>query len=120
MLKKNCLLQMSEKGDELIISLSGEIDHHSAVRVRNEIDGHIMEMRPARAVIELSMIDFMDSSGLGLIMGRYAKMQSIGGELILRDPNERLVRIFKLAGLERIVEIEYTSKKENEDEDQRN
>ncbi len=120
MLKKNCLLQMSEKGDELLISLSGEIDHHSAVRVRNEIDGRIMEMRPARAVIELSMIDFMDSSGLGLIMGRYSKMQTIGGELVLRDPNERLVRIFKLAGLEKIVGIEYTSEKERENEDQRN
>ena len=54
----------------------------------------------------MSEIDFMDSSGLGLIMGRYALMQRIGGDLIVRSPNERILKIFKLAGLERIIKIE--------------
>lgn len=113
MLKKNCFLDMSEEGDELLISLLGEIDHHSAVRVRTEIDERISQMRPKRAVMDLSHIDFMDSSGLGLIMGRYMKMQAIDGVLLLRNPNERIVKIFKLAGLEKIVNIET---KESKDE----
>lgn len=106
MLKNNCFLEMSENGDELLIILKGEIDHHSAVRIRSEIDGRISRIRPRVAVLDLSTIDFMDSSGLGLIMGRYAKMQAIGGRLTVRNPNERIVKIFKLAGLERIVSIE--------------
>ena len=54
----------------------------------------------------LSKIDFMDSSGIGLIMGRYARMQKLGGALKIKDPSERVERICRLAGLERIVSIE--------------
>ena len=106
MLKKNCFLDLSEEGEELLIRLSGEIDHHSAVRIRAEIDEKISRMRPKKAVMDLSGIDFMDSSGLGLIMGRYALMQRLGGELTLKNPNERVVKIFELAGLGRIIKIE--------------
>ena len=118
MLRKNCLLKMREENDTLIISLSGEIDHHSAVWVRNEIDMKISELRPSKAVIDLSTIDFMDSSGLGLIMGRYAKMRAVGGDLSLRNPGERLVKIFTLAGLEKIVKIEYVTNTDEEEEDE--
>jgi stage II sporulation protein AA (anti-sigma F factor antagonist) len=59
-----------------------------------------------RVILDLSGIAFMDSSGLGFVMGRYSLMQKLGGELILERPNERVVRIFELAGLERIVKIE--------------
>ena len=113
MLKKNCLLDMKEEGDRLLVRISGEIDHHSAVSVRTEIDSKISSLRPRITVLELSNIDFMDSSGLGLIMGRYQRMRAIGGELVLREPNERILKIFKLAGLEKIVVIEA---KENKDE----
>lgn len=113
MLKKNCMLDIREEGDQLLVRISGEIDHHSAVSVRTEIDSKISSARPKRTVIELSNIDFMDSSGLGLIMGRYQKMRAVGGELVLREPNERVLKIFKLAGLEKIVVIE---SKENKDE----
>ena len=112
MLKKNCFLDISEENDTLIISMLGEIDHHSAVRIRTEIDEKILKSRPKKTVIDLSGIEFMDSSGLGLIMGRYMKMQSIGGVLLLRKPNERIVKIFKLAGLERIVRTEEAEERE--------
>lgn len=113
MLKKNCFLELHEESGMLLIRLSGEIDHHSAVRVRTEIDERISLVRPQKAIMDLSGIDFMDSSGLGLIMGRYMKMQAIGGTLTLREPNERVLKIFKLAGLEKIVNIE---RNESEDE----
>ena len=114
MLKKNCFLDIGEKDEILTVTLLGEIDHHSAVRVRTEIDEKISSFRPKRTVIDLSKIEFMDSSGLGLIMGRYMKMQAIGGTLILKNPNERMIKIFKLAGLEKIVNIE---REENKNED---
>ena len=106
MLKKNCSLEFRAEGDTLEVFIKGEIDHYSAVRIRAEIDAKIAEARPKNTVLELSSIDFMDSSGIGLIMGRYARMQKIGGSLILRNPSERVERICRLAGLERIVTIE--------------
>ena len=115
MQKKNYLLEISTGGeadDELFVSLKGEIDHHSAVRVRCEIDERISSMRPKKAVLDLSGIEFMDSSGLGLVMGRYSKMQAVGGELSVKNPNERIIKIFKLAGLERIIKIEGENKDE--------
>lgn len=106
MLKKNCTLELDGDKDELTVALKGEIDHYAAAWVRGEIDSKITELRPKTTVFLLSEIDFMDSSGIGLIMGRYAKMQSVGGTLTVRDPSERVEKIFKLAGLERIIKLE--------------
>ena len=103
---KNCELDMKEAEGTLEVKLCGEIDHHSAVIVRTEIDARISQICPQKTVIDLSGIEFMDSSGLGLIMGRYALMQKLGGKLSVKDPNERIVRIFELAGLDKIVSIE--------------
>ena len=116
MLKRNCLLDMSENesGDELTVRISGEIDHHSAVWVRGQIDERISRLRPRRTVLELSGIDFMDSSGIGLIMGRYARMKAVGGELVVQRPNERIRRIFEMAGIERIVRIEEKGEEKHE------
>ena len=114
MRKNNCLLSLDNAEGILVAVLSGEIDHHSAVWVRGEIDDAIASARPQRIILDLSGIDFMDSSGIGLIMGRYAKIRAIGGELCVRDPNERILKIFKMAGLEKIVSIEYSDDKGGE------
>lgn len=106
MLRKNCALDFKIDGDELTVFINGEIDHYSAVWVRADIDAKIAEIRPKVTVLVLSKIDFMDSSGIGLIMGRYARMQKLGGALKIKDPSERVERICRLAGLERIVSIE--------------
>ena len=100
----------------LEITLLGEIDHHNAVRIRGEIDGLICEYRPKKTVLDLGGIEFMDSSGLGLIMGRYALMQKLRGELTLRDPNPRVVQIFTLAGLERMIRMEDATQEEGKEQ----
>ena len=106
MLRKNCSLNFEIEGDELTVFIKGEIDHYSAVRIRAEIDAKIAEFRPHSTVLSMPDIDFMDSSGIGLIMGRYARMQALGGTLTIRNPSDRVDRICRLAGLERIVNIE--------------
>ena len=114
MIHSNCSFVKENRDGVLTLTLRGEIDHHSAVRVRTEIDALIYEERPCKVVLDLSEIDFMDSSGLGLIMGRYSLMQRLGGELTLRNPNERIVQIFSLAGLQRMVKIEESQKEEEQ------
>ena len=93
-------------GEELTVFINGEIDHYGAVSVRGEIDKKIIELLPKSTVLVLSNIDFMDSSGIGLIIGRYSKMNGIGGTLKIRNASERVRKICKLAGLERIIEFE--------------
>jgi stage II sporulation protein AA (anti-sigma F factor antagonist) len=95
-------------GTVLKIKLRGEIDHHSAVAVRTAIDDMIRSKRPRELIVDMSAVDFMDSSGLGLIMGRYALMKDNGGLLRVADPSPATAKIMKLAGMERIIKIERT------------
>ena len=95
-----------EEKSRVTVRLCGEIDHHSAASVRHEIDEMLMRLRPKMLRIDLSIVDFMDSSGLGLIMGRYSLMEKLGGETVLRNPGERVKKILSLAGMERIIRIE--------------
>ena len=101
------------KGDTLVVRVGGEIDHHSAVAVRVGIDEKISAERPGRVLLELSRVDFMDSSGLGLIMGRYALMQKCGGELVLYHPSPSVLRMVRLAGMERMITILKTKEKKD-------
>ncbi len=95
-------------GIALRIMLRGEIDHHTAAVVRVNIDDLIRSRTPKILLLDMSAVDFMDSSGLGLIMGRYALMQSAGGETFVLDPSPATERIMKLAGMERMVKIKRT------------
>ena len=96
----------------LEVKLMGEIDHHNAVNVRSDIDELIFELRPQKVVLDLSEISFMDSSGLGLIMGRYALIKDFGGTLSLRAPTVAVMKILTLAGMERMIKIEKSIKEE--------
>ncbi len=86
--------------------LSGEIDHHCAKGIREEVDKAAGQTKPRRLVLDFSRVQFMDSSGVGLIMGRYKLMQSIGGIVILANLPEKIEKIVALAGLDRLARIE--------------
>lgn len=96
------------EGNELYVRLFGEIDHHSAVGVRVQIDEKLFSDRPKTVYLDLSSIDFMDSSGLGLIMGRLATANRYGGQLIVLDPSPAAQKMIRLAALERIVQIQFS------------
>lgn len=89
----------------LKVKIMGEIDHHSAVDIRNNIDKEIYGKLPADLELDLSNVDFMDSSGLGLILGRYTKMKEIGGTLKIINPSIRVEKIILLAGVEKYITI---------------
>lgn len=90
--------------------LSGEIDHHSAVEFRECIDSAVKVVKPSTLTLDFSGITFMDSSGVGLVMGRYKLMSFFGGAVILKNVAEREMRIFKLSGIEKIATFEERSK----------
>ena len=108
MIKTSGKLDYTLDGGKLTLKLCGEIDHHSALSLRQSADDLLYRYRPITLVLDLSEIEFMDSSGLGFIMGRYALQKKLGGNIIMKDPNIRISKIIALAGLERIIKIERT------------
>ena len=108
-------IEYEEREDTLLIRVGGEIDHHGAVGVRTAIDGRILSLRPSRVLLDLSAVDFMDSSGLGLIMGRLSLVKQYGGTLCVLDPSSAVIKIMKLAGMERVVTVLRTKNKRKED-----
>ena len=94
-------------GSILSIYVRGEIDHHTAAGIRQGIDATLFEKRPAKLILDLSAVSFMDSSGLGLIMGRYSVMKELGGEMVIWNPSPETRAILTLAGMERLIRIEY-------------
>ena len=90
----------------LEVTIQGEIDHHTVKEIRAEVDALIELRRPELVLLKVSGVDFMDSSGLGLILGRYKKVQEFGGELRLINPSARILKVLKLAGADRLLKID--------------
>ena len=111
MIRNGSMIRYETNKETLVIHVGGEIDHHSAVAVRTGIDAEIASKRPSRVLLELSDVDFMDSSGLGLIMGRFALVKQYGGSLAVLDPSPAVLKIMKLAGMERMIAVVRTKAK---------
>ena len=90
------------EGDKLTVRVTGEIDHHSAQGWRTSIDREAVCAHPKTLVLDFSGVTFMDSSGIGLVMGRYRLVRSWEGELLLVGMSERLRKMMTLAGLDRL------------------
>ena len=101
-----------ENTDNLLtVYLSGEIDHHLAKLIREEVDLHITSSKPQVVNLDFRDVSFMDSSGIGLIMGRYRLVSAYGGKVCISNVSAYLKRVMRLAGIDSIVEIK--NEKEN-------
>ena len=105
-IKEDMEIISNVKDGVLYVKLSGDIDHHSAKNVRDSVDSLIRKNNPAELELDLSAVEFMDSSGLGLVLGRYKKQTDIGGSLKIINPTKRVMQILQLAGVEKIIKIE--------------
>ena len=85
---------------------SGEIDHHSAAQMREKIDESVIQSGAKTLVLDFSLVTFMDSSGIGLVMGRFRLMQENGGELVLQNLPAPLRKVMKLAGLDKLAKFQ--------------
>lgn len=91
--------------------LQGEIDHHSAAELRNAIDTAINENAPETLVLDFKDISFMDSSGIGLVMGRYRILSGTGAQIHITNMSPQIYKVMKLAGMERLVFLDKTTVK---------
>lgn len=95
-------LELTREGGVLTAALIGELDHHAAAELRQKIDTAILSCRPLRLNLDLTQLGFMDSSGIGLIMGRYRLMGSLGGKVRVIGAHPRMERMIRLAGLDKL------------------
>ncbi len=89
--------------EEIAVRLKGDIDHHSAVRLRASLDKLIETKRPKRLVLDFREVSLMDSSGIGLVIGRYKTLRELGGELCVRNIGRQTDAVFRVSGIYKII-----------------
>ncbi len=93
------------KDDAMIVRLSGELDQHYATHLRAHIDTQVAHRGIHKIIFDFSNVGFMDSSGIGVIMGRYRLMQAVGGKVCAFGISPRLDKLIEMSGIKRIVSV---------------
>lgn len=87
----------------LTVYLTEEIDQHTAEKVRRKIDDEIERFIPRKVIFDFDNISFMDSSGIGMVLGRYKLAKMLGGDFEIINVNKSIKRIFEMSGVTRII-----------------
>ena len=103
-------VEYKQNKDGTEISLRGELDHHAARMALAEIHAWLDQTMPMHLTLNLAHLSFMDSSGIALILSLYKRMAALGGSLTVTDPPAFARRIFKAAGVDRLVPIRTSGK----------
>lgn len=89
----------------LMVRLPEEVDHHKATYISEKADWYIVKKNVSHVVFDFEDTRFMDSSGIGIIMGRYKKISCFGGKVFAIHPDRQIKRILSISGLNKIIEI---------------
>lgn len=99
-------VKITVSGEVVTAFLDGEIDHHTASVIRNEIDAAVEKNMPTLLVLDFRDVSFMDSSGIGLVMGRYKLLKPMGASLHVTNTSPQIGKVMKLAGLDRLAKLD--------------
>jgi len=91
--------------DYLIVKLSGELDHHTSESLRRKIDRYYSSKNLSNLILDLRDLKFMDSSGIGLIMGRYKMCKDKKGNISIVSTSPYINRMLKMSGIYQIVDV---------------
>lgn len=89
----------------LLVTVIGELDHHKAEKIKTAVDEKLRSTNAVNVIFDFSGLDFMDSSGLGVIMGRYKNVRTLGGRVVIYGVNAVVLRILAMAGLDKIIKF---------------
>ncbi len=99
-------VEINVTGEVVTARLIGELDHHSAKGMREAIDNAVDLNMPSLLVLDFGEISFMDSSGIGLVMGRFRNISKLGAELHIIGASAPIHKMLKLAGIEKLAKLE--------------
>lgn len=98
-------INYEEKDKLLILEITEEIDHHTSEEIRRKADYEIERFMPRKVIFDFSNVQFMDSAGIGMILGRYKMMKMLGGSVEMKNVSPMLKKIFEMSGLTKICPI---------------
>lgn len=98
-------VELSYDKCRLTAALSGEIDHHSAGSLREQIDQSLMKLRPPTLTLDFDGVTFMDSSAVGLVMGRFKLLGAFGGELEVINLSPTAYRMMQMSNLQSLAKL---------------
>ncbi|GAE25485.1 anti-sigma F factor antagonist [Halalkalibacter wakoensis JCM 9140] len=99
-------IDLEQKGSVLLVRLEGELDHHTAEELRGQVEKVLADGQVKHIVLNLELLSFMDSSGLGVILGRYKQVKASGGEMVVCAISPSVKRLFEMSGLFKIIRLE--------------
>ena len=97
--------EYDEVKERLKLELSEEIDMNTCKTLRNIMDGYIIKYSPKECVLDMENVNFMDSSGLGLIMGRYNLIKMMNSKMVLLNPGDSIRKILEMTELAKDIKI---------------
>jgi len=97
---------METKGDVLCIRLEGELDHHTAEQLKQRVTDTMESKAIKHLVLNLESLTFMDSSGLGVILGRYKQIKQQQGKMVVCAISPPIKRLFEISGLFKVIQLE--------------
>lgn len=103
--RKEWLEMFKNMKNSLLVSLSGELDQYAVADLKSKIDIEIQAAQKRNLIIDLSKVSLMDSSGIGLIVGRYKIIHSLGGKLVICGVNEYVDKMITLSGIKKIIPL---------------
>lgn len=89
----------------LVVKIDGEMDHHAASLARHNIDKEIKSRPVKNLVFDFHDLDFMDSSGIGMILGRYKLIKGLNGRVFIARPKPNVEKIINISGLHKIIPV---------------
>ena len=98
-------INLNIKKNTLTASLSGELDHHNAKKVKDTIEEIIKNKEIKNLIFDFSDLSFMDSSGIGVIVGRYKLIKSFGGNVAITGAKSNIKKLLYMSGIDKIINI---------------
>ncbi len=106
------IVEFNKEDKKLIFKLTEDIDQHTVEKVRRKMDNEIKGYIPRKVVFDFSNISFMDSAGIGMVLGRYKLAKMLNGNLEIINVNRSMKKIFDMSGVSRIIDIKEEDKNE--------
>ena len=98
-------MEYEKRKDTLTVYLSGELDHCCAQSMRRELDTLLADSCIRHLILDMKQMHFMDSSGIGVILGRYRTLSQRGGMVSVKNMNPQVKRIFILSGMQQVIRM---------------
>lgn len=97
------MLKVYNDGSRVTAAITGDIDHHAARELREELDDVISHSCPELLIIDMENVGFMDSSGIGLILGRMRAVRANGGDLLIKNAPREIAEVIRISGLSQLI-----------------